>query len=65
MDVRKTRSSEERYHGMQDAPDDMCIIEEWMIELLEDDRPVEHAFGPPQVSDGLHWMYRASLIRQN
>ncbi len=49
---------------MNDAPDDMCVIEEWMIELLEDDRPVEHAFGL-QVSEGLHWMYRASLIRQN
>ncbi len=50
---------------MQDAPDDMCVIEEWMLELLEDDRPIEYAFRPKQVSDGLHWMYRASLIRHN
>ena len=49
---------------MHDAPDDMCVIEEWMIELLEDDRPVDHA-ECVEVSDGLHWMYRASLIRYN
>ena len=49
---------------MNDAQDDMCVIEDWMIELLEDDRPVDQTFGF-QVSDGLHWMYRASLIRYN
>jgi len=49
---------------MYDAPDDMCIIEEWMIELLEDDRPAEPG-AHTRVSDGLHWMYRASLIRYN
>ncbi|HET9030681.1 MAG TPA: hypothetical protein VFN49_10925 [Candidatus Aquilonibacter sp.] len=49
---------------MHDAPDDMCVIEEWMIELLEDDRPVEHC-ASIEVSDGLHWMYRAALVRYN
>ena len=49
---------------MQEIPDDMCVIEEWMIELLEDDRPTE-LVSTQQVSDGLHWMYRASLIRYN
>jgi hypothetical protein len=49
---------------MQEIPDDMCVIEEWMIELLEDDRPVELE-SEDRVSDGLHWMYRASLIRYN
>lgn len=49
---------------MQETPDDMCVIEEWMIELLEDDRPMELA-SENQVSDGLHWMYRASLVRYN
>jgi hypothetical protein len=54
----------EVFGKMYDAADDMCVIEEWMIELLEDDRPVEYA-RKPEVSDGLHWMYRAALIRQN
>lgn len=49
---------------MQDVPDDMCVIEEWMIELLEDDRPMELG-NECQVTDGLHWMYRAALIRYN
>ncbi len=49
---------------MHDAPDDMCIIEDWMIELIEDDRQAEPECRA-HVSDGLHWMYRASLIRYN
>jgi hypothetical protein len=49
---------------MHDAHDDMCIIDDWMIELLEDDRYVELECRT-QVSDGLHWMYRAALIRYN
>jgi hypothetical protein len=49
---------------MHDAPDDMCIIDDWMIELVEDDRPAEPGCDA-RVSEGLHWMYRASLIRYN
>jgi hypothetical protein len=50
---------------MHDAHDDRCIIDDWMIDLLEDDRYVELECSRTQVSDGLHWMYRASLIRYN
>lgn len=49
---------------MHDAPDDMYIIEDWMFELVEDDRVAEPGCYA-QVSHGLHWMYRASLIRYN
>lgn len=39
-------------------------IQDWMIQLLDDDRVAEYdvtlTFSP-----GLHWMYRASLIRPN
>ena len=49
---------------MNDAHDDMCMIDEWMIELLEDDRAAEKDCYA-HVSDGLHWMYRASLVRWN
>jgi hypothetical protein len=49
---------------MQDAErNDQCAIDDWMIELLEDDRP--SAADEMHVSNGLHWMYRASLLRWN
>jgi hypothetical protein len=45
-------------------PEDMCVVEEWMYELLEEDRVAEPECDV-RVSDGLHWMYRASLLRYN
>ncbi len=39
-------------------------IDDWMIDLLEDDRECED-IASLRVSDGLHWMYRAALIRRN
>ena len=39
-------------------------IDDWMIDLLEDDRVVEDR-SALRVSDGLHWMYRSALIRAN
>ncbi len=49
---------------MHDVPDDMCVIADWMIDLLEDDRPADTEC-ELRVSDGLHWMYRASFVRHN
>jgi hypothetical protein len=45
-------------------PEDITVVEDWMIELLEDDRLAE-AECDVRVSEGLHWMYRASLLRYN
>jgi hypothetical protein len=39
-------------------------ITDWMIDLLEDDRPVPY-FVRDELSEGLHWMYKASLVRRN
>ncbi|MDP9110655.1 MAG: hypothetical protein M3M96_03360 [Candidatus Eremiobacteraeota bacterium] len=39
-------------------------IEDWMIYLLEDDRPA--TFGvTSRLTDGLGWMYVASFVRNN
>lgn len=39
-------------------------IESWMIDLLEDDRPGDHV-APANVSQGLDWLYLASIVRSN
>ncbi|MDQ2865697.1 MAG: hypothetical protein M3R51_05675 [Candidatus Eremiobacteraeota bacterium] len=45
-------------------PNRASQIEDWMIYLLEDDRPA--VFGAAsRLTDGLGWMYVASFIRPN
>ncbi|MDE2480614.1 MAG: hypothetical protein KGN02_00315 [bacterium] len=44
--------------------DKTSAIDDWMIDLLEDDRVVDEPL-ELRVSDGIHWMYRAALIRKN
>jgi len=46
------------------TPDAYDIIAEWMIALLEEDRPAAPTvYG--NFSSGLLWLYEASLIRPN
>ena len=40
------------------------VIEDWMIGLLEDDRPARRDT-IKLMSHGLGWMYHAALIRSN
>jgi hypothetical protein len=40
------------------------INEDWMIGLLEDDRPARRE-SINEVRPGISWMYRAALIRSN
>lgn len=39
-------------------------IEDWMIYLLEDDRPATYGVAS-RLTDGLGWMYTASFVRSN
>ncbi len=39
-------------------------IEDWMIDLLEDDRPAPENVRA-RMTDGLGWMYIASFITEN
>lgn len=49
---------------MNDAHDDQCMIDEWMQDLITFDR-IGELGTHERTTDGLHWMYRASLIRFN
>ncbi|MEO9170750.1 MAG: hypothetical protein ABI282_02805 [Candidatus Baltobacteraceae bacterium] len=42
----------------------MSQIEDWMIYLLEDDRPATSGVAS-RMTDGLGWMYPSSFIRPN
>lgn len=67
-DARYIRESDEGecmnepdFYGVQSSS---STIEDWMIELLEDDRPA----GPDvllTMTDGLSWVYEASFVRHN
>ena len=46
------------------APRRASQIEDWMIYLLEDDRPATNGVAS-RLSDGLGWMYLASFVRNN
>ena len=49
---------------MNDAQDDRCKLELLMDELIAFDI-VGETGTHERTSDGLHWMYRASLVRYN
>jgi hypothetical protein len=49
---------------MNDAHGDQCKLDEWMDELVTFDR-IGEIGTYERTSDGLHWMYRAALIRFN
>ena len=59
-------SEPEVFTAMQDRTEfsiRTIAIEDWMIDLLEDDRPAP-ARSAARLTD-LHWMYNAALIRPN
>ena len=45
-------------------PRPVSQIEDWMIYLLEDDRPASPRIAS-RITDGLGWMYVASFVREN
>ncbi|HEV7179312.1 MAG TPA: hypothetical protein VGN11_05545 [Candidatus Baltobacteraceae bacterium] len=47
-----------------EATANTSVIEDWMIDLLEDDRPAGHGVAK-RLSDDLGWIYPATFIHTN